>query len=221
MSRPPVTDWETDFDHLDPAFVADPYPIYDHLREQCPIWQALQEQAPSLCQPGQQPSSAWNELIRACVQTKAQWVESDPTEQGSRKALNLGHTFAHAIEHAAGYGAIPHGIAVAMGLVLAFEASRRLGLLEQFELESSLQATLQALGLPLRWRDWQTDPGSRLEVAQLQAGLLHDKKGAAFEPRFVLPLALGQVRWDVKIPEDLLHELWTTFLSERKAETDR
>lgn len=37
MSRPPVTDWETDFDHLDPAFVADPYPIYDHLREQCPI----------------------------------------------------------------------------------------------------------------------------------------------------------------------------------------
>ena len=37
MSRPPVTDWETDFDHLDAAFVADPYPIYDHLREQCPI----------------------------------------------------------------------------------------------------------------------------------------------------------------------------------------
>ena len=37
MSRPPVTDWETDFDNLDPAFVADPYPIYDHHREQCPI----------------------------------------------------------------------------------------------------------------------------------------------------------------------------------------
>jgi cytochrome P450 len=37
MSRPPVTDWETDFDHLDAAFVADPYPIYEHLREHCPI----------------------------------------------------------------------------------------------------------------------------------------------------------------------------------------
>ncbi|MCZ7536162.1 MAG: hypothetical protein M5T61_09700 [Acidimicrobiia bacterium] len=35
--RPPVRDWATDFDHLDPEFVADPYPIYDQLREQCPI----------------------------------------------------------------------------------------------------------------------------------------------------------------------------------------
>lgn len=37
MSRPPVTDWATDFDHLDPAFVADPHSIYDQLRAECPI----------------------------------------------------------------------------------------------------------------------------------------------------------------------------------------
>ncbi len=36
-SRPPVEDWRTDLDHLDPRFVADPYPIYEELREQCPI----------------------------------------------------------------------------------------------------------------------------------------------------------------------------------------
>jgi cytochrome P450 len=37
MSRPPVTDWATDFDHLDPAFVADPHAVYDQLRTECPI----------------------------------------------------------------------------------------------------------------------------------------------------------------------------------------
>ena len=37
MSRPPVTDWATDFDHLDPSFVADPHTIYDQLRGECPI----------------------------------------------------------------------------------------------------------------------------------------------------------------------------------------
>ncbi len=35
--RPPVTDWATDFDHTDPAWVADPYPIWDDLRTRCPV----------------------------------------------------------------------------------------------------------------------------------------------------------------------------------------
>jgi cytochrome P450 len=36
-TKPPVTDWEHDFDHTDPVYVADPYPIWEELREQCPI----------------------------------------------------------------------------------------------------------------------------------------------------------------------------------------
>lgn len=36
-SQPPVTDWATDFDHTDPGWVTDPYPIWDELREQCPV----------------------------------------------------------------------------------------------------------------------------------------------------------------------------------------
>ncbi len=35
--RPPVTDWSTDFDHTDPGWVADPYPIWDDLRDRCPV----------------------------------------------------------------------------------------------------------------------------------------------------------------------------------------
>lgn len=37
MTRPPVTDWATDFDHFDPTWVADPYPIWAELREKCPV----------------------------------------------------------------------------------------------------------------------------------------------------------------------------------------
>lgn len=37
VSRPPVADWKTDFDHLDPQWVNDPYPIWDKLRKECPI----------------------------------------------------------------------------------------------------------------------------------------------------------------------------------------
>src|SRR5436305_11533078 len=36
-SRPPVTDWATDFDHLDPRWIENPYPIWDELRARCPI----------------------------------------------------------------------------------------------------------------------------------------------------------------------------------------
>ena len=36
-ARPPVTDWERDFDHLDPRWIENPYPIWDELRRRCPI----------------------------------------------------------------------------------------------------------------------------------------------------------------------------------------
>ena len=36
-ARPPVKDWATDFDHLDPRWVNDPFPIWDEMREECPI----------------------------------------------------------------------------------------------------------------------------------------------------------------------------------------
>lgn len=36
-SHPPVRDWATDFDHTDPAWVADPYPVWDELRQRCPV----------------------------------------------------------------------------------------------------------------------------------------------------------------------------------------
>ncbi len=46
-ARPPVSDWATDFDHLDPRWIEDPYPIWDGLRSACPIASASQSRRPT------------------------------------------------------------------------------------------------------------------------------------------------------------------------------
>ncbi|HJW66757.1 MAG TPA: hypothetical protein VJ419_03145, partial [Gaiellaceae bacterium] len=65
------------------------------------------------------------EMIRACAAFKAAVVLSDPYERKGRRAiLNLGHTFAHALEAASGYE-LRHGDAVALGLLAALRLSGR------------------------------------------------------------------------------------------------
>jgi 3-dehydroquinate synthetase len=62
------------------------------------------------------------EMIRACAAYKAAVVISDPYEQDRRRILNLGHTFAHALETGSGY-TVRHGDAVALGLLAALRLS--------------------------------------------------------------------------------------------------
>ena len=57
-----------------------------------------------------------DELVRRCAAFKAAVCLRDPHDRGERKMLNLGHTFAHALEAAAGYDGVTHGQAVALGL---------------------------------------------------------------------------------------------------------
>ena len=64
-------------------------------------------------------------MIRACAAFKAAVCLGDPFDQGRRAILNLGHTFAHALETAAGYQGLSHGDAVALGLVAALRLSGR------------------------------------------------------------------------------------------------
>ncbi|MDR2186121.1 MAG: 3-dehydroquinate synthase [Treponema sp.] len=69
------------------------------------------------------------ELIARSVEVKGHIVEADPRETGSGRALlNLGHTFAHALESAAGLGVLSHGEAVAWGLVRSCELGLALGI---------------------------------------------------------------------------------------------
>jgi 3-dehydroquinate synthetase len=64
------------------------------------------------------------ELVRRCAAFKSAVCLRDPRDEGPRHVLNLGHTFAHALEAAAGYS-FPHGRAVALGLLAALRLSGR------------------------------------------------------------------------------------------------
>ena len=92
-----------------------------------------------------QPERA-DELVRQAVQVKIDVVELDPYEQGIRAHLNLGHTFGHAIEKVTGYG-VPHGEAVAIGLVRAAKLSANLGFISE-DIVARVQKILWQVGLP-------------------------------------------------------------------------
>ena len=87
-------------------------------------------------------------VVRAC-ERKAALVVADERESGVRALLNLGHTFAHAIEAGSGYGAWLHGEAVAAGIVLASRMSHRMGWLTGQDCER-IERLLARAGLPTR-----------------------------------------------------------------------
>jgi 3-dehydroquinate synthase len=146
--------------------------------------------------------------IETCVRTKARIVSEDPREQGRRRALNLGHTFGHAIEHAAGYGVVPHGVAVAVGIALAMECSGELGLLRDPELPSRIARLLQHLGLPVTLPALRDRARRDLKAADLLSAMALDKKGGRGAVQLVLPCALGQLELGVSPPETFLADFF-------------
>ncbi len=73
------------------------------------------------------PTDEWALLIRECIKIKMNIVQNDVYEADNRVCLNFGHTFAHALEKAAGYGSISHGEAVFVGMLAAAHYSCQLG----------------------------------------------------------------------------------------------
>jgi 3-dehydroquinate synthetase len=167
-----------------------------------PLLELLERRAEALRARDEEALEA---VVERCVRLKAAVVAGDEREKGPRKQLNLGHSFAHAIEAASGF-ALPHGVAVGVGLALALEASRRLGLLEEPELLPRTLGLLARLGLPSSLAELRRRAGP-LAPADLEAALRHDKKGAAGEPRFVLPRRRGFVALDAALEPDLLRSL--------------
>jgi 3-dehydroquinate synthase len=132
-----------------------------------------------LAQRGPAPVEA---VIRCAAAVKIDIVQQDRLEGGIRAYLNLGHTFAHAIEQVSGY-AWAHGAAVAVGLVAAARLSARLGLCAG-DLADRIEAVLRALALPVAY--------SGLDPAQLWDAMHHDKKWRGGAATFVLLAAPGQ-----------------------------
>jgi len=93
-------------------------------------------------------ANALEYAVRRSCEIKASIVASDERESGARALLNFGHTFGHAIESAAGYGAILHGEAVAIGMVLAARFSAQQGRIGEGD-AMRLSRVLERLGLPI------------------------------------------------------------------------
>ena len=127
--------------------------------------------------------------VVTCCTAKAAIVAEDEREAGRRALLNLGHTFGHALEAQSGMGgALLHGEAVAIGMVLAFELSARLGLCRAADAER-VRRHLSELGLPvglrgLADRSWSAD-GLLTHMAQ-------DKKVLGGKPGLILVRGIGE-----------------------------
>ena len=142
-------------------------------------------------------------LLRIAVahscRAKARIVAADERESGRRALLNLGHTFAHALEAEAGYdGSLLHGEAVAYGIVLAHRLSAALGLCDEYD-AARVAAHFREVGLPstadaLPEISW--DPSALIERMK------HDKKVQAGRMTFVLTHGIGQAF----LSQDVSHE---------------
>ncbi|GLR63689.1 3-dehydroquinate synthase [Marinospirillum insulare] len=122
-------------------------------------------------------------IARSC-QSKADIVAEDEREGGKRALLNLGHTFGHAIETEMGYGQWLHGEAVACGMWLAADLSRRLGWLTLAEVER-VEKILLAANLPVK-------PPEEMTLASFLKHMAVDKKNIDGQLRLILLKQLGQ-----------------------------
>ena len=121
------------------------------------------------------------ELVRACAAFKSSVCVQDPHDRGPRTQLNLGHTFAHALEAAAGYS-LPHGRAVALGLLAALRLS---GLTDEARIVQDVLAPEPV----------------RVDRERAWAALGRDKKAERGVARLVLLDEPGRPRWGVEVPE--------------------
>jgi shikimate kinase/3-dehydroquinate synthase len=144
------------------------------------------------------------EAVRRACLAKARVVEGDEREEkaeGGRALLNLGHTFAHALEAEAGYdgSTLLHGEAVGIGLALAFRLSARLGLCEPEEAER-VAAHLAACGIASSLRE----TNRRWPAERLIGHMRKDKKAETGSLTFILARGIGQAFVSRDVAEDEL-----------------
>ena len=146
------------------------------------------------------------ELVRDAAAIKAAVVEADEREVGDRALLNFGHTFGHALENQAGYGALTHGEAVAVGMRAALHLSSSLA-------DGAVAGDLapdfvQADRLVARLAPAAPD----LDRDALMDAMGTDKKRTADGLRFVVLDAVGQARLASDVPAEMVRAAWAFAL---------
>ena len=141
--------------------------------------------------------------IELAIRSKAYYVGEDPEDRtGVRALLNLGHSFGHAIEAAAGLNMILHGEAVAVGITLAFSLSVDLGLCPLPDAER-VRTFLTSAGLPTSLQEVGVAPAG---LPQLMRA---DKKNVDGAIRLILVRGIGRAFVTDEVGEERL----TSFLA--------
>jgi shikimate kinase / 3-dehydroquinate synthase len=138
---------------------------------------------------------AVREAVGRAIRVKAAVVAQDPHEDGLRAILNYGHTVAHALERAAGFGRLRHGEAVAWGMEVAGHLSVSTGTCSP-EAVRPQHALLRDTGL-------LASPPAIARTAVLDA-MRHDKKSRAGELRWVLLREIGRVEYDRRVDPSMV-----------------
>jgi 3-dehydroquinate synthase len=135
-------------------------------------------------------------VVTRCAAVKARYVEADERDvNGTRAALNYGHTLGHAVETLSGHE-IRHGEGVAIGMVAASRVAVKLNLLRWEDLERQIRL-LEALGLPTE---------SPYGVEEALPLMRRDKKAEGGAIRMVLPTGIGAQPAVRPVAEDELRE---------------
>ena len=144
-------------------------------------------------------------IVRRCCAIKAQIVADDEKETasaGGRALLNLGHSFAHAIENVAGYGQYLHGEAVAIGLGMATRLSAAIGQIHESEIKQ-VEDILEKFGLPIHLNQ-------ALKIKDLMLAMQRDKKNRGGQVRFVTISSLGTTVTTENLDINTIEKLWQT-----------
>lgn len=159
-----------------------------------PFFNWLEKNGPALCNG---EHAARIQAVETCCRAKAAIVAADEHRSGQRALLNLGHTFGHAFEAESGYSdKLLHGEAVAIGMVMAFSLSGKLGLCNDEE-TARIAAHLKAVNLPASLSGIAEPSWT---PARLLSHMSQDKKVLAGQLTFILARRIGEafINRDVK-----------------------
>ncbi len=136
-------------------------------------------------------------IVFRSAKIKAEVVEKDERDSGLRNILNYGHTVGHAIETVSDFK-VPHGEAVAIGMLAAARISNKLDILDKNEV-FRLKSVIARAGLP-------TEMPS-LQLERLIQAMKHDKKVLQGKLRFVLPKSIGEVFITDEVSPSLMEQV--------------
>ncbi len=148
-----------------------------------------------------QPGPIATAVLRS-VEIKAQVVSEDERESGLREILNFGHTLGHALEAAASYR-LPHGTAVAAGMVLEARVGEAIGVTAEGTANRLVEIVAQ-LDVPI-------SPPGPADAEAVRSFVRSDKKGRRGRARYVLLEGLGSVAraesWSREVPDEVVGDV--------------